>query len=1141
MEARAHARGAQLLKTVVPLAVVRATPTYALGAAANQAPVSYRVEDGVAIVTINNPPINALSAEVQRALFENFNRAVADSTARAIVVTGAGGTFSGGADVSFMQAFQDGKISEAEMRAGIENGSKIMLAVEAGPKPSVSAIDGMCLGGGLELSLGCSARVCTARATMGLPELKLGFIPGFGGTQRLPRVVGLRKGLTMMLLSEMVKAAEAAKSGLVDEVAPDAAALLPLAKRVALELADGKRKRVRWIESSERLEMAVVAKQVFSFARKEAAKRAGGMPQPLACIEAVQAGYEKGGVAGLRREADLFVELVKGPVSRALVHFFFAQRAAAKVPGVSPSGRPVRSAGVIGGGLMGSGIATALAMHGIEVRLKEVDQKFLDAGMKRIQANLGSRLRQRKITQEEHDAMLGRVRPQLDLAGFDEVDIAIEAVIESLPLKRRVFADLLAACSPRCVLATNTSTIDIDAISAELPAEAKGRMLGVHFFSPAHVMPLVEVVRPAACGPDAVAAALALCRQIKKTAVVVGNCVGFTVNRIFFPYPMAAALLADRGMSPYEVDRAVVRFGMPMGPFRMGDLVGLDVQGHVGGMIKAAYGDRIYESTQIKYMIDSNRLGEKTGAGYYRHEARQASEDSAAIEPILDRSRRDAGHPAPQAPELSGEEVALVCLLPVVNEACRVLAEGMVVRPSDIDVASVMGMGFPPAKGGVLKWASLLGAKFVVEKLREYERRFGSRLFAPSPFLLDAAGANRPLTGLEPLPAGCGAGSCGAGMYGALGSRGCEDIVVVAALRTPVTRARRGLLKDTAADDLLAAVLRRLVEDARARGLDPKEVGDVAVGCVLPKSDVGALNARVAAMLAGLPETVPVKTVNRLCSSGLQAIADVAAAIRSGQYQVGIAGGVESMSNDDMSFSGVRVNPSALKGSVRSCYMTMGQTSENVAKRFGVSREAQDAFAAESHRRAAAALAAGRFKEETVAVETFVNDPVSKESVAVTCDKDDGVSDGASAVLLMTRKRARELGMAPLASLRSFAVVGVDPSVMGIGPAYAIPAAVAKAGLASLQEVDVYEINEAFASQALYCVDKLALDKAKVNPNGGAIALGHPLGNTGSRLVVSLLHELKRRGPAARTGVVSMCIGTGMGAAAVFENEAHGQ
>lgn len=390
-----------------------------------------------------------------------------------------------------------------------------------------------------------------------------------------------------------------------------------------------------------------------------------------------------------------------------------------------------------------------------------------------------------------------------------------------------------------------------------------------------------------------------------------------------------------------------------------------------------------------------------------------------------------------------------------------------------------------------------------------------------------------------------------------------DDVVIVTACRTALCKARRGGFKDTPADDLIAAVLQ---ETLRRSGIEPEAVGDIVFGSVLGPSSQRANEARMAMFLAGFPASVPVHTVNRQCSSGLQAIAQVAASIRAGYYTVGIAGGVESMSANPMTWEG-GINPRVAQNScAQDCLLPMGLTSENVAAKYDLTREDQDTFAARSHAKAAAARASGKFKDEIVPVDTILKDPKTGEEKRVTIDQDDGirpgttaaslgklppafkkggtttagnssqVTDGAAAVLLMTRREAKRRGLPIMGTFRSFAVVGVPPAIMGVGPGYAIPEALKKAGL-TVDDIDVYEINEAFASQAKWSIDHLGIDESKVNPNGGAIAIGHPLGCTGARQTATLLYEMARRGKAARFGVVSMCIGSGMGAAAVFERD----
>lgn len=379
---------------------------------------------------------------------------------------------------------------------------------------------------------------------------------------------------------------------------------------------------------------------------------------------------------------------------------------------------------------MGSGIATALLQGGLEVTLKEVDATAAAAGRGRIEGNLQSRLKKGSLSQAKYDELLSHLKLQTDYAGFDQLDLVIEAVIENIELKQQVFADLEQACRADTILASNTSTIDLEVIGTRTQAAA--RILGTHFFSPAHVMPLVEVVRSRQTSPEVLNSVIQLAKRIKKTPVTVGNCVGFLVNRIFFPYGQSAGLLVDCGLDPYRVDQALYDFGMPMGPFRMADLAGVDVGKFAGDILARAYPDRAYASTLGDQLFAAKRFGQKTGRGYYRYPDAKKAETDPELAPFLERSRADAGRPA--ALRLADAEIVERVLLPVVNEACRCLEEGIAIRASDIDVASVMGMGFPQYRGGLMHWADTLGAATIVERLSAWERAHGS-LYTPCAYL----------------------------------------------------------------------------------------------------------------------------------------------------------------------------------------------------------------------------------------------------------------------------------------------------------------------------------------------------------------------------------------------------------------------
>ncbi len=526
----------------------------------------------VAVITIDSPPVNALSKPVVEGLLAAIAAANADSSVRAMVIRGGGENFIAGADINELEAAAGGKPIRQ-----IGSLTEALEGVEANAKPVVMAIDGFALGGGLEVALSGQYRVGTTRCRCGLPELTLGIIPGAAGTQRLPRIVGVQKATEMMLTSTEARGREALDLGIIQEmVEPEK--LMDAAIAAARKLADGQLKPVRASQLTDKLCSADEARQIMAFARQMGGDKLRNLIHPEMCMDAILCGVTDGYAAGLKREAENFARCIASPQAAGMMHIFFATRAAPKVPGVTDRNFPPRAfrkAAVLGGGTMGSGIATSLLQAGLEVTLKEVSDEFAQAGKKRIESNLGSRVKKGKLTQAKYDDMLARLRLQTDYVGFDAVEVVIEAVVENIELKQQVFADLEKHASPDCILASNTSTIDLEVIGAR--TNSAPRILGTHFFSPAHVMQLVEIVRSRHTSPQTLNAVIGLAKQLKKTPVTVGNCVGFLVNRIFFLYGQAAGLLVDHGVDVYAIDKAVYQWGMPMGPFRMSDLAGNDV------------------------------------------------------------------------------------------------------------------------------------------------------------------------------------------------------------------------------------------------------------------------------------------------------------------------------------------------------------------------------------------------------------------------------------------------------------------------------------------------------------------------------------------------------------------------------------
>lgn len=720
---------------------------------ASMAPsAEYRVEsDGVAVITLFNPPVNALHPAVLKGLFDSLRRAHADPNVKAVVVTGSGKNFSAGFDINQFQKQSGGGGIDGNI-----NGA-ICEVLEGGAKPTVAAIQGVALGGGLEVAMGCNARVGTPGCRLGLPELQLGIIPGFGGTQRLPRLVGLQQAIQMMLTSAPIGDKAGLKAGLLDAVVPQGE-LLAAAKHRALDIAAGVLPRLQSLQRTDRLEPYGEATAIIDFARAQAAKRARHLTHPQLCLDAIQEGVAKGGLAGLKKEGEAFAAAAALDTHKALVHIFFATRSTKKVTGVTDAGlkpRKVAAVAVLGGGLMGSGIATALALAGVKVLLKEVNQQFLDGGMSRIRANMASRVKKGRMSQVAADAAMAKVTGTLDYSGFGGVDMVIEAVIEDIGLKQRIFADLEASCAPHAILATNTSTIDIELVGAKLKPATRERVVGAHFFSPAHVMPLLEIVRTRHTSKQVLLDTLELSSAIKKTPVVVGNCTGFAVNRVFFPYTMAACLLMDSGVNPYQIDAAIAGgFGMPMGPFRLSDLVGSDIGLHVGKNFVDSFPQRVYVSGIFPALVEAKRLGEKSGAGFYKFDAKRRASPDPAVEPFIRRSVESAGLLGKvfggKPPKLSQQETIELLFFPVVNEGCRVIDEGIVDKPADLDVATVMAMGFPPYRGGLIFWADLVGAKHIVARLQQLAQQFApaglAGFFEPCEYLKAAAASGRRLS-----------------------------------------------------------------------------------------------------------------------------------------------------------------------------------------------------------------------------------------------------------------------------------------------------------------------------------------------------------------------------------------------------------
>jgi len=693
------------------------------------------VEQGVAVVTIDLPgsPVNLLNAAL-KAEFEGALEGLrADRTVRAVVlISGKPENFIAGADIEEFVALPTQAAAEALSR----DGQAMLDRVAAFPKPVVTAIHGSCLGGGLELALASHYRLATnhPKTQLGLPEVQLGILPGAGGSQRLPRLIGARAALDIILAGKSERAAKAFKLGIVDELVPPAL-LRSVAVAAALRLAEsGMPRRARrgglagFLLDGNPLGRALV----YRMARKAVLAKTGGhYPAPLSALEAVRTGLERGMREGLVDEHRRFGELAVSPVSRKLVQIFFATTALKKDDGVPPGSatpRPVRRLGVVGSGFMGAAIAgTAASQAAVEVRLKDADLSRVGRGLKAALGILEGRLQRRRISPQEFQRLGALISGSGDFSGFPRADLVIEAVFEDLEVKRTVVADLETVVSERAILATNTSTIPITDIAAG--ARHPGRILGMHFFSPVDRMPLLEVIPGAATAPETIATAVQFGRRMGKTVIVVADRPGFWVNRILAPYLNEAGHLLMEGTPIDAIDRTMTGFGFPVGPIALLDEVGLDVAGKGSGVMHRAYGDRLAPAEAIARMLADKRLGRKGGKGFYRYEAGKKAGVDHQVYRLLGVSPSDRVSP-------QTIEQRLVYLM--LNEAAMAAAELVVRSPRDGDIGALFGIGFPPFRGGPLRMIDALGAGQVVATLRALEAEFGPR-FAPASALVAMA------------------------------------------------------------------------------------------------------------------------------------------------------------------------------------------------------------------------------------------------------------------------------------------------------------------------------------------------------------------------------------------------------------------
>jgi 3-hydroxyacyl-CoA dehydrogenase len=678
-------------------------------------------QDGVGIITIDNPPVNALSPGVPEGIAAKIEQIDNDDSVVAAVVIGAGKTFVAGADIK-----EFGKVTSGKSARG-EGFKPILLRIEDCRKPVVMAIHGTAFGGGLELAMAGHYRLAARTAQVGQPEVKLGIIPGAAGTQRLPRLAGVAKAVAMCAEGNSVKAEDAAAAGIVDRLIDGD--LLAAAIAFAKEVAGKPLRKTR--ERNDKLGSPGENALIFAAARDNARKKQRGLIAPVAAIDAVEAATKLSFEEGCEVENDLFTRSLFSDQSKALIHVFFGEREVAKIPDVPKETPilPISSAAVIGAGTMGGGIAMVFANADIPVLLKDTDQAALDRSLANIQKNYAASVRRGRFTQEIADQRLKLIRPTLSYDDFSNVDIVIEAVFESMALKKEVFAELDRVCRPAAILATNTSTLSIDEIAAS--TSRPEAVVGTHFFSPANVMRLLELVRGKATGKDVIATCMQLSKKLGKVGVLVGNCFGFAGNRMFQPYRREAQFLVEEGAGVEAVDQALYDFGMAMGPLATADLAGLDIGWRIRKEHPGLYKPGVRRPVAEDRLCELGRFGQKTGAGWYKYDENRRAIPDPEVAALVRHWAADGGIAQRQP---SSEEIVERCVYALVNEGARVLEEGIALRAVEIDIIYLHGYGFPAYRGGPMWYADTVGLQKVYERIRAFHQQHGE-LWEPAPLL----------------------------------------------------------------------------------------------------------------------------------------------------------------------------------------------------------------------------------------------------------------------------------------------------------------------------------------------------------------------------------------------------------------------
>jgi 3-hydroxyacyl-CoA dehydrogenase len=682
-------------------------------------------QDGIAVITITNPPVNALSPGVPEGISEALDQIAGDETVKVAVLIGGGRTFVAGADIKEF----------SKITAGAPRGpgrQPLFLKLEDSCKPIIAAIHGTAFGGGLELAMSAHYRVALSTAQVGQPEVKLGLIPGAGGTQRLPRLAGVAVALEMCVTGNPINAEDALKANIVDEIIDGdlLAGAIAFAQKVAGKPVPMTRARTQNLGANAEL---------FAAAREAAAKKYRGLKAPQAAIDAIEAAAKMPFAEGCLEEQRLFMECLFSEQSKALIHVFFSEREVRKIPDISegtPS-IPVESAAVIGGGTMGAGIAMVLANAGIPVFLKETNQFALDRGLETIRSNYTRSLKRGRFTARAVEENLKRIQPILSYEQLANVDLVIEAVFESMTLKKEVFKELDRHCKSGAILASNTSSLSIDEIASS--TARPGTVVGTHFFSPANVMRLLEIVRGKATSKEVIATCMRLAKTLGKVGVLVGNCRGFVGNRMFGPYRREAQFLVEEGAAIEAVDAALTDFGMVMGPLATADLAGLDVRWRIRQEHRHLEKPGIRQPFAEDKLCELGRYGQKTEAGWYKYDTQRRATTDPLVDQLLSEWVAEAGVPQRQ---ISTEEIADRCILALVNEGARILQEGYALRASDIDIIYINGYGFPAYRGGPMWYADTLGLKTVYQRILQFHNLHGET-WEPAPLLKQLAEQGR--------------------------------------------------------------------------------------------------------------------------------------------------------------------------------------------------------------------------------------------------------------------------------------------------------------------------------------------------------------------------------------------------------------